>query len=57
MRVVVNQATAVLVTSCCLNEVSKVVTKSVNEPKEIVVPEMQLVQKVVAHVRAEPFVI
>ena len=57
MRVVVNQATVVPVTSHCLNEVSKAVTKSVKEPKEIVVPEMQLVWKVVAHVRAEPFVI
>ena len=57
MCVVVNQATAVPVTSHCLNEVSKAVMKSVKEPKEIVVPEMQLVWKVVAHVRAEPFVI
>ena len=45
------------VTSRCLNEVSKAVTKSANEPKEIGVPEMQLVQKVMAHIRAEPFVI
>ena len=41
--VVVSQATAVPVTSRCLNEVLKVVMKSVKVPNKIVVPEIQLV--------------
>ena len=44
------------VTSCCLKEVSKAETKLAKEPKEIVVPEIQLVQNMVAQVRADPLV-
>ena len=55
--VVVSQATAVPVTSLCLKEVSKAETKSAKDPKEIVVPEIQLVQNVVVQVRVEPLVI
>ena len=53
---VVNQATAVLVTSRCLKEVLKVETKSAKEPKEIVIPEIQLVWNIMAQVRADPLV-
>ena len=53
---VVNQATVVPVMSRCLKEVSKAETKLVKEPKEIVVPEIQLVRNVVAQVRADPLV-
>ena len=56
MRVVVSQATATPVTSLCLKEVSKAVTKSAKEPKDVVVPEIQLVRKVEAQVSAEPLV-
>ena len=56
IRVVISQATAVPVMSCCLNKVSKVVMKSVKVPNEIVVLEIQLVRKVVAQVKAEPLV-
>ena len=45
------------VTSLCLKDISKAVTKSAKEPKEIVVPDIQLVRNVEAQVRAEPFVI
>ena len=51
-----SQATAVPITSHCLNEVLKAVMKSVKVPKEMVVPEIQLVQKVVAQIKAEPLV-
>ena len=57
IRVVVSQATAVPVTSCCLNKVSKVVMKSVKVPNEMVVSEIQLLWKVVVQVKAEPLVI
>ena len=56
IRVVVSQATAVPVMSRCLNEVLKAVMKSAKVPNEIVVLEIQLVQKVVAQVKAEPLV-
>ena len=54
---VVNHATAVPVMSRCLKEVSKAETKSAKDPKEIVVPEMQLVRNVAAQVKAELLVI
>ena len=54
--VVVSQATAVPVMSHCLNKISKAVMKSVKVPNKIVVPEIQLVRKVVAQVKAEPLV-
>ena len=46
---VVSQAMAVPVTSRCLNEVSKAVMKSANDPNNMVIPEIQEVQKVVTH--------
>ena len=55
--VVVSQATAVPVTSLCLKEVLKAETKLAKDPKEIVIPEIQLVWNIVAQVRAEPLVI
>ena len=47
---------AVPVTSCCLNEVSKAVMKLANVPNNMVVPEIQEVQKVVAQVMANPLI-
>ena len=44
------------VASCCLNEVSKMVTKSMKDPIEMVVLEMQEVLKVVTQVTADPLV-
>ena len=52
----VSQATAVPVISLCLNEVSKAVTKSANDPNDMVVPEIQEVWKVVAQITADPLV-
>ena len=47
---------AVPITSRCLNKVSKAVTKLAKDPNDMVVLEMQEVQKVVTQVTADPLV-
>ena len=57
IHLVDSQEMAFPVTSWCLNVVLNFAMKSAKVPRENVVPEMALWQKVAAQVRADPLVI